>query len=139
MTDLTKFIEAVAEVYITIDAKLASEKPRCASCGKCCNFEKYDHRLFVTSPEMIYFKHALGKIPVLPMTKPTCPYNFDGNCAVYDHRFAGCRIFSCQDSPELQSNLSETAIAKFKDICKQFKIEYTYTELSAALNDLAQK
>ena len=137
MDHLAEIIEAVVTVYVTIDAKVDSENGRCRACGNCCSFGDYDHRLFVTSPEMIYFKTALGEKGILPMQKGVCPYKIDGKCTVYDHRFAGCRIFSCKDSPEMQSDLSERSIKKFKEICEKFDIPYTYAELSVALNEIA--
>lgn len=139
MNFLPEIIEAVVTVYVTIDAKVHSERGRCQACGNCCSFKDYDHRLFVTSPEILYFKTAIGKSPILPMQKGVCPYKIDGKCTVYEHRFAGCRIFSCKDSPEMQSDLSERSIKKFKEICEKFDISYNYTELSAALNELAEK
>jgi len=42
-------VAAVAEVYDFIDARVAEINPPCKACGKCCDFDGYDHRLFVTT------------------------------------------------------------------------------------------
>ncbi len=129
-----KIIHAVAEVYDFLDEQVAGQTT-CDRCGKCCDFETFDHRLFVTSPELIYFTASTGLLK--PMPQGTCPYNIDGDCTVHRHRFAGCRIFSCKANRISQSRLSEEAIEKFKSICNEFNVPYRYTDLAAALNDPA--
>ena len=66
-----------------------------------------------------------------------CPYNRDGKCEVYEHRFAACRIFCCRADPDFQSTLSETTLEKLKSICTEFQVPYRYTGVAEALNDLA--
>ncbi len=127
-------LHAVAEVYDWLDEQNTARTP-CDQCGKCCDFEAFDHRLFVTSPEMIYFIASTGSAK--PMPRQTCPYNIDGNCSVHRHRFAGCRIFSCIENGRSQSSLSEETIEKFKSICNEFNVPYRYTDLASALNDPA--
>ncbi len=48
-------VSAVAEVYAFIDSRVAETDSSCKVCGKCCDFDSYDHRLFVTTPELVYF------------------------------------------------------------------------------------
>jgi hypothetical protein len=127
----SKILRAVAEVYNWLDEQNTAQAT-CDRCGKCCDFETFDHRLFVTSPELIYFTAKTG--PLKPMPQGTCPYNIDGNCTVHRHRFAGCRIFSCKTNGQYQSPLSEEAIEKFKSICSEFNVPYCYTDLASALN-----
>ncbi len=129
-----KILHAVAEVYHFLDEQIAA-KTTCDRCGKCCDFETFDHRLFVTSPELIYFTASTGLLK--PMPQGICPYNIDGDCSVHRYRFAGCRIFSCKENRISQSRLSEDAIEKFKSICDEFDVPYRYTDLASALNDPA--
>ena len=125
---------AVAEVYDWIDSQISQNPPQCEACGKCCDFESYDHRLFVTSPELIFFASKVGPDMIKPMPAGRCPYNIDGKCTVYAYRFGGCRIFSCKGDKDFQSRLSEQAVEKFKSICDRFNLAYSYTDLRAALN-----
>ena len=126
-------VAAVDMLYNWIDSNIPSPNP-CDACGRCCDFKTYDHRLFVTPPEMIYFKVKLAPEKIKKMTTDTCPYNISGKCTAYPHRFASCRIFNCKTDPELQSNLTEAALTQLKSICKKFDLQYNYVELKTALN-----
>jgi hypothetical protein len=125
---------AVGQVYDWIDSQISQNPAQCEVCGKCCDFEDYDHRLFVTSAELVYFAAKIEADMIKPMPAGRCPYNIDGECTVYAYRFGGCRIFSCKGDKDFQSQLSEQAVEKFKSICEMFNIPYCYTDLRAALN-----
>jgi hypothetical protein len=71
------------------------------------------------------------------MPTSRCPYNEGSQCAIYEYRFAGCRIFSCKADVDFQSRLSESTLKKFKSLCTEFQIPYRYTELAIALNESA--
>jgi len=126
-----KIVTAVADIYDWLDLQIDGNQT-CRRCGKCCDFETFDHRLFVTSPELAFFTAKTGSLK--PMPAGICPYNIDGNCSVHKFRFAGCRIFSCKADEQFQSQLSEKAIEKFKAVCTEFDIPYRYTHLASALN-----
>jgi len=133
----------VEEVYRHIDETTATwhdlkcKAVGCLVCGQCCDFDNYDHRLLVTSPELVYFAAKLSSAALKPMTTGACPHNTNGRCGVHPHRFAGCRIFFCKADPDRQSALSEWAIARFKDICLRHSLPYSYADLRTALNSLA--
>lgn len=129
-----EIVHAVAEVYDWIDSQISQNSTQCQACGKCCDFENYDHRLFVTSPELIYFAAKLEPDKIKPMPAGRCPYNIDGKCTVYPVRFGGCRIFSCKRDKDFQNRLTEQAVENFKSICNRFNISYRYTDLPTALN-----
>ena len=129
-------IAAVANIYKWIDAQITAAGQTCDACGKCCDFDTFDHRLFVTTPELIYFASAMAPAPIKPMPTGTCPYNTQGKCSVYPHRFAACRIFACKGNPDFQSKLSENAIKKLKALCEQHAINYEYKQIKTALNHL---
>ena len=140
MTSDGGVLDAVAEVYEWIDSQIAAhcgDGHRCDACGKCCDFESYDHRLFLTGPELVYFIAGLDGEKINKMTDGVCPYNVDGKCSVYEYRFAGCRIFNCKGDIDFQSRLSEEVIARFKGICERFDIGYRYSDLASALNSTA--
>lgn len=128
----------VAEIYNWLDSQI-QKKPdlvqKCSACGKCCNFAKFDHHLLVTTPEIMYLTAKIGTQNIKPMTTAICPYNSNGECTIYQHRFAGCRIFHCTAMADFQSKLSESALKKLKAICTKFKIPYRYTKIGTALNN----
>jgi Fe-S-cluster containining protein len=109
----------------------------CKSCGDCCDFEGFDHRLFITPPELMYLAANLGDENIKPMLSGRCPYNIDGKCGVYEYRFSGCRIFCCNGDADFQSRLSEEVLEKLKSICTEFQIPYRYADLASALNGFA--
>jgi Fe-S-cluster containining protein len=137
MKTSNKLIKAMADFYSWLD-RLITENQKtigsCQACGQCCDFEKYDHRLYITTPELIYFLEHIAPENQKQMTTSTCPYNIDGKCTVYKYRFAACRIFCCKGDQNFQSDLSESALKKLKAICKKFNIEYQYQNLATALN-----
>jgi hypothetical protein len=141
----SQLLQKVAKVYEWLDLQISNNPAligRCDVCGKCCEFDKpaceqgFDHRLFVTTPEMMYLAAKLGAENMRPMPTSQCPYNIEGKCSVYKYRFAGCRIFYCRGDKDFQSELSESALKKFKSICEEFEIDYQYADLATALNNL---
>jgi hypothetical protein len=136
----SELLNKVAEVYDWLDEQIRlrdGSGGRCDNCGRCCDFEAFDHQLFVTPPELMYLTANLGAENVKPMPDGRCPYHLICQCTVYEFRFAGCRIFSCKGDADFQSGLSESVLKKFKSICTDFNIPYCYTDLATALNGYA--
>jgi len=140
-----QLLTKVAEIYAWLDSQIRQHSDlagNCNACGRCCDFDGpapaaeqgFDHRLFVTTPELIYLAANLGVENIRSMPTSQCPYNTDGKCSVYKYRFAGCRIFCCKANKDFQSELSESALKKFKSLCRQFDIPYRYADLATALN-----
>lgn len=129
----------VAEIYNWIEAQIADGKvkARCSACGKCCDFDSFDHRLFITPPELMYLTANIGRENVRPMATGRCPYNVEDKCTVYEYRFAACRIFCCNAGRDFQSGLSEAVLTKLKSACAEFGIPYNYSDLATALNAFA--
>jgi Fe-S-cluster containining protein len=131
-----RLLEKVAEVYKWLDLQVrpgSDMAGACKSCGDCCDFDGFDHRLFITPPELMYLAANLGAENIKPMPASRCPYNIDGKCTVYEYRFSGCRIFCCNGDADFQGRLSEEVLEKLKSICTEFKIPYRYADLAAAL------
>jgi hypothetical protein len=129
--------EKVAEIYSGLDLQIRESGDSagvCKACGRCCDFSQFEHRLFVTTPELMYLAAKLGAENVKPMTSSRCPYNTDGKCTIYEYRFAGCRIFCCRGDADFQSSLSESTLKEFKSICTELQVPYRYAALSGALN-----
>jgi len=131
-------LDRVAKVYERLDSQIRRRSHLagvCDGCGRCCDFAEFDHRLFVTPPELMYLAVHLGTEGLNPMPTGRCPYNVAGKCSVYRHRFAGCRIFCCKGDADFQSRLSESALKRFKAICEESQIRYLYVDLPTALNN----
>ncbi len=122
---------AVEGVYSWVDEHAAQMDAFCRACGRCCDFDLYGHRLFVTSVELIHFHSVVAESRL--MNEGACPYRVGNTCSVYEARFAGCRIFTCGGEAESQNRVSEEAVSRFKTICEQFEVPYTYVDLKTAL------
>ena len=129
-------IEQVGKIYKQVQATvetLPHLAGKCKACGKCCNFKSFDHLLYVTPPEIEYLAHHIGAENIKPMKDSVCPYNEKGKCTVYNYRFSGCRIFCCNGDKEFQSLLTESVLKKFKNLCEDLAIPYSYRQLSEVL------
>jgi len=136
----SQLLERVAEIYDWLDLQIRRHSDLagvCRACGKCCDFGRFDHRLFVSIPELMYLAANLGNENIKAMTTGQCPYNVAGKCRIYKYRFAGCRIFCCKGDTDFQSSLSESALKKFKSICTEFQIRYRYADLASILTSFA--
>ncbi|HPD48436.1 MAG TPA: hypothetical protein P5279_16420 [Anaerohalosphaeraceae bacterium] len=134
MSRIADLAAAVADVYAWIDTQTVASEGSCRACGQCCDFALFDHRLFVTSVELLYFRNAVPDSVHVRMPAEVCPYRVDSKCSVYDARFAGCRIFACSGDTDSQNRLSEQALARFKQISDEFNVPYVYMDLKTALN-----
>ena len=133
-----KLLSEVERIYAGLDAQIRQHRSlagQCKICGRCCDFDIFEHRLFITLPELIYLAAKLGEKKLKPMTGGRCPYNIEGRCTVYEYRFAGCRIFCCRGDRDFQSGLSESTLNSLKSISAEFEIPYRYSGLSDALNN----
>jgi Fe-S-cluster containining protein len=136
-----RIIAEVADLYAWIDSHLRQNpagEGSCTACGACCDFPAYDHRLFVTPPELMYLAAKLDAAALKPMPGGQCPYQLGRDCTVHEHRFAACRTFCCKGDPAFQSELSEAAVKRLKTICERFNIPYRYQDLSTALETFAK-
>lgn len=136
MRNILEINRSVKKIYDWLDEQIASNRNLiggCKACGRCCDFERFDHILFVTTPELIYLKTSLS-CDLKKMTGSICPYNIEGKCSVYDYRFTACRIFYCSADKELQYRLSASVSKQLKLLCDKLNIPYYYCDLKTALN-----
>ena len=135
-TQYENLVQDVKAIYEWLDSQIEKSIPeKCDACGQCCDFVTYDHRLYVTTPEVMYLAESLKVDNFKSMTAGICPYREENNCTVHLYRFSGCRIFNCKANEDIQSELSEETLKKFKELCEKYKIPYRYMELSCALNE----
>jgi len=124
----------VKQIYNWLDSIIKPLNNQCEACGKCCHFDSFGHKLFITAPELLYFKQNVKNLK--PMPEKHCPYLENGKCSARNFRFAGCRIFLCRADKDLQNKLSEKTVEKFKILCDKYNIPYFYKDLAAVLNNL---
>ena len=160
------FLGAMAELYRDADADIAGRKGVCVASGRCCRFEEYGHRLYVTHAELIYFyaaylqpgegakQHGVGFAALasprtdgfpLPLYNDAgqmmagCPWQVRGMCTARDARPLGCRIYFCDaGSRAWQGPVYEYYHQQLAAMHARFGIDYGYVEWRDGLSLLAQ-
>jgi Fe-S-cluster containining protein len=129
-----KICKQVSQIYDWLNSQIKSLDVDCSACGKCCDFKSFGHKLFVTTPELLYFYKNVK--PLRKMTGSSCPCLENGKCTARDFRFSGCRIFFCKADSEKINELSEQTIKKIKTLCDEFDFPYRYVDWATALNNI---
>ncbi len=139
-------------LYTEVDAAIAQRGPTCWTSGKCCKFDSFGHRLYVTALEVAWFlgqidspadAHAAPPTPVagggirlpqMAQTPGACPYQLDGRCSTHTVRPLGCRIFFCQAGTEdWQQDLYELFLTRLRAMHERHAVEYRYMDWIAGL------
>jgi Fe-S-cluster containining protein len=53
--------DAVMRLYAAVQKEIDTRRPLCVISGRCCRFEEYGHRLYVTTIELAAFTYGLEK------------------------------------------------------------------------------
>lgn len=135
----TDVLDAVRDVYARLQHEIDVRKPICSTSGRCCRFEKFDHRLYVTTLELAAFVQQMRSMaPLTPSWDGTgCPYQIDGLCSVHTIRPFGCRVFFCDStSDDWQHAQYERFHAELKSLHNTLGVRYFYVEWRQALQEL---
>ena len=134
-------VKAVGALLAELDAEIAAHTPPpvCKASGRCCHFEEYGHRLYVTMVELHYF--AATAPPLNPAFKiqdgqspPGCPYQIANLCTARAARPMGCRIYFCDPQAQSwQNSVYEKYHAQLRSLHEKFGVEYEYLEWRMAL------
>jgi Fe-S-cluster containining protein len=129
---------AVSALYSSIEVEIAKRRPICEMSGRCCRFDEFGHRLYVTTMELAAFVHELQIDPVAPKPSPGgCPFQRNRLCGVHSIRPMGCRLFFCDTTAtEWQRDQYEQFHAKLKHLHETLAVPYVYMEWRAALTQL---
>ncbi len=127
-----EIIQQVNDIYQDIAGYIESVMPDCSSCGRCCDFGSYGHRLYATTLEMLVFFHFSRSVkPFGSIDQDKCIYRDKAGCSMYEGRTAGCRIFYCRDFPdELQNEIYEQVMERLKCLHNQYGAVYYYADLT---------
>jgi Fe-S-cluster containining protein len=141
---------ATQALYADVQSAIDARRPVCAVSGRCCRFEEYGHRLYVTTLELAAFVAAregeapaeppLGRSVALPVVESVtwdgtgCPFQQARLCTVHAIRPFGCRMFFCDaTSTEWQNDAYERFHARIKQLHADLGVPYYYIEWRAAL------
>lgn len=164
MSAVTAWIEAARDarigaeieaIYERIGADVAREGPACWASGRCCNFERAGHLLFVTGLEAAFTveragwpapppappspARAVGVLVALEVLVPdpavassgagACPFQTANRCDAHAARPLGCRVYFCdREAQQWQRELSERGLGEIRDLHAQSSIPYEYAE-----------
>ena len=134
--------DALAKVYHDLQTRIDERKPLCVASGKCCRFETYGHRLFVTTMELASFLTAWRRggwsdemaESVRGWIGTGCPFQIDKLCGVHMDRPFGCRIFFCDPTAtQWQQDQYEQFHRQLKQLHETLGVPYYYVEWREAL------
>lgn len=129
-------LNAVADIYRQLEGTLVTAGGLCRQSGRCCRFQEYGHRLYVTTLEMLFFMAAAPKNfrqkvnddPSL-LDGTVCPFQMEKLCTVRDIRPAGCRIYFCDGIAQAKQNdLTEKILKQLRELHEQQAVPYYYGE-----------
>jgi Fe-S-cluster containining protein len=121
----------------------------CQQSGRCCRFESFGHKLYVSGLEIAWFRLLAGDpparagdsavgLPVIDPKRDGCPYQVDGACSVHKHRPFACRVFFCQEGSDAwQTQRYEAFQLQIKRLHEELGLPYRYMEWRRGLADAA--
>jgi Fe-S-cluster containining protein len=118
-------------LYADLERELPRYRFTCAASGKCCDFDAYGHRLYVTTIEAEYFfLHGPGA--PLNDSERLCPAygEEDRLCHAREGRMLGCRAYFCGPYPVIPpDDVYERYHAKLKRMHERHGVPFEYCDL----------
>ena len=131
--------QEVRRLYAELQTEIDRRQPICQVSGRCCRFEEYGHRLYVTTAELATFTSELAETPPAggAPSPGGCPFQTGKICRVHTIRPMGCRVFFCDASAtDWQQALYEQFHGRLKKLHENLSIPYGYVEWRFACNAL---
>lgn len=137
--------EGVRSLYARLDQQVREHGPVCWASGRCCQFERFGHLLFVTGLEVSWLIGQArsgsgvpesGAVPVWRERDrgDGCPFQQEGLCSVHVFRPMGCRVFFCQrGTSQWQQELYERFLSELRRLHEAWSLPYRYLEWRWAL------
>lgn len=126
-------------IYAGVAREIEARAPACWASGRCCNFDKAGHLLYVTGLEAAYtlVRHACGgaeaarpcAVTLTQVKRADCPFLNGNTCGVHTIKPLGCRVYFCDRSARVwQEELTERAMREIRHLHDEAGIEYAYAE-----------
>lgn len=136
---------ALGALYGQLDAAVAARNPTCWISGRCCDFNAYGHRLYVTGLEITWCLRRLGEheqpgvaLPQAAQVAPDgpCVFQRDKLCTIHRLRPLGCRLFFCQEgTQQWQQQTYEHFQSALRRLHDDEAIAYRYMEWRSGLTE----
>jgi len=130
---------ALLDLYGRADGEIAAHQPVCWLSGRCCDFDRFDHRLYVTGLEVAWVlsrpaaeqgqtvREMLGD-EVIDLHGP-CALQVGKRCTIHAVRALGCRVFFCDASTRgWQQEIYERYLAELRRVHDEHHVPYAYLE-----------
>lgn len=132
-------------IYRRLAGEVVARSPICTTSGRCCKFESWGHRLYVTGLEAAYAwarleGHARPTAHTVraALERGGCPFQPDLLCTIHTIRPLGCRVFFCdQAATQWQEDVYERYLREVRSIHDDQGVPYIYAEWRALLALLA--
>jgi Fe-S-cluster containining protein len=125
---------AVTQIYQDLQQQIDLRRPLCILSGRCCHFEEFGHRLYVTTMELATFLHDLQTSPDPHWTGQGCPFQKNKLCSVHSIRPFACRLFFCDStSTDWQHEQYKTFHTRLRQLHDDLGVPYFYLEWRQAL------
>ena len=135
------FLDELKQILSQADRAATRRHFDCRQCGRCCRFEQFGHRLYVTAGELALMLHpAPDQASAMSPAAGLCPHQGQDRCLARAGRALGCRLFFCDPSAhEWFCDAYESFHQQIKLLHAAHGLPYVYAELTAALAELASR
>lgn len=131
----------LSTLYAELAQAVAHRAPVCNTSGRCCHFEAWGHRLYVTGVEAAYAWARLeaDRRPTpaavsAALQRGGCPFQPQLLCTIHLIRPLGCRIFFCDESAtRWQEETYERFQSRLREMHDRAGLAYLYAEWRALL------
>ncbi len=139
--DRADVLGAVGRLYVELAGEVERRRPVCDASGRCCRFETYGHRMYVSTIELAKFVADLAAASPAERVErwdgTGCVHQVNGLCGVHSLRPLGCRIFFCDPtSTAWQNGVYERLHSELRHLHEALDVPYLYVEWRAALKAL---
>jgi Fe-S-cluster containining protein len=139
-------VEVARDLEALFDAaakEIAQRGPACWGSGRCCNFVKTGHRLYVTGLEAAYTVSRAGAPSAAALAAAIegggCPYQSLNLCTVHGDKPLGCRLYFCdRATQEWQHELYERLMIGLREVHERHDVPYVYAEWRGLLGRLME-
>ena len=134
---------ALRTIHLKIAESTRAARPLCVASGRCCHFEAFGHRLYVTGLEAAWVLAHVDRQPTIEEVERAvaagcCPFLSDGLCSIHAVRPFACRTFFCDPKATAwQQALHEECHAEVRALHERLAAPYLYGEWRAVLGLLA--
>ena len=133
----------VARIFAEVAAEVRRRAPVCWASGRCCNFKRTGHLLYVTGLEAAYTLVRAGSAGqgrlAASLEDGGCPYQVMNLCGAHAHKPLGCRLYFCdRTAQEWQNQVYERLISELRAVHASGGVPYRYGEWRAMLSWVMQ-